>query len=176
MDMTKLCFLPPDLVPKVALVTPNRLSVNIKSKKIHATYLRLGYPSIYTHYWISSGGFLLKYFIIVLFTPPDLVPKGALITPKRFCVDINSKKIHATYLRLGYPSIFTHYWISSGGFLLKYFKIVLFTPRIWSQKGICGPEIGNIILRSPFSFQSCPILVIPTVIVDIRSYVISLLG
>ena len=57
------------------------------------------------------------------------------MTHSRVCVDINSKKIHAMYLQLGYPPIFTDYWIYSEVFLLKYVNIVLFTTEFGLKKG-----------------------------------------
>ena len=119
-------------------MTPNRLDVDINSKKIHATYMLIGYQAIFTHYWIYLGDFLQRYIKIVLLLP-DLVPKGALMTPNRLCVDVTAKKIHARYMLLRCQTIFTHYWIYLGDFLQRYIKIVLFTPGFGPKRSINDP-------------------------------------
>ena len=71
--------------------------------------------------------------LTLFFLPTDLVPKRALMTPNRLCADINSQKIHATYM-------FIRQYLLITGFIQvifskKYIKIVLFTPGFGIKRG-----------------------------------------
>ena len=71
-----------------------------------------------------------------MYLPPDLVPKGDLMTPRILGVDIFVLIIHVWYTQSKCLSVFLQFRIFLGLFLLKTRKFDVFTPGFGPKGGL----------------------------------------
>ncbi len=83
-----------------------------------------------------------------MYLPPDLFPKGDLMTPRILRMDILVFLIYIWYTRSSCLSVFLQLTISLGLFLLKTHKFDVFTPRF-------GPKGDLIDAQNPGDGYFC---------------------
>ena len=133
----------PDLVPKGILMTAKMSYIDACLMRTNVRDFVNHCPSKYPHFRFYLGLFPLKYPKMVL-VPPDLVPKGVLMTAKMSYIDACLMWMNVGYFLTQYQPNFFHFRIYLGLFPLKYPKNSVSTPEFGPKNGLMDAKTSYI--------------------------------